>query len=282
VGSGRLRLAAILAVIASFVGPVETAPAIGHVHVHAAPIGTLPRLAHVVVIVFENHERGAVLGSGAAPTFDRLATRFAEATHDDAVAHPSLPNYLALISGSTHGVTSDCTDCAQHGPTIGSQLTAAHRTWATYAEGFPGGPRFAKKHVPFLYFAGDASHVLSIDRFDSAHLPAYSLVIPDLCHDMHDCSVETGDRWLRRFADPLLSLADTAIFIVFDEGTSDAGGGGNVPLVIAGTAVEPHSSFTEPTSHYGVLRTTEALLGLAPLGRARTARPITGVWRGSG
>lgn len=275
-----MRLAAILAVVASLIGHVQTAPAIGRAH--AAPTQAMPRLAHVVVIVFENHERGAVLGSGAARTFDRLAARFAVATRDDAIAHPSLPNHLALISGSTHGVTTDCTDCVQHGPTIGSQLTAAHRRWAAYAEGFPAAAGFAKKHVPFLYFPGDAAHVLAIDRFDPEHLPAYSLVIPDLCHDMHDCSVETGDRWLRRFVSPLLSLADAAIFIVFDEGTSDAGGGGNVSLVIAGTAVRPHSSFTEPTSHYGVLRTTEALLGLPPLGRAQGARPITGVWRRSG
>ncbi len=273
-------LAAIMAVVAWLVGAGATAPASGRAQ--AVEIAVVPRLAHVVVIVFENHERGAVLGAGSAPTFDRLAARFAEVTHDDAVAHPSLPNYLALVSGSTHGVTSDCTDCMQHGPTIGSQLTAAHRRWAAYAEGFPGAAGFAQKHVPFLYFPGGAAHVLALDRFDPAHLPAYSLVIPDLCHDMHDCSVETGDRWLRGFIAPLLSLADTAIFIVFDEGTSDAGGGGNVPLVIAGTAVRPHSSFTPPTSHYGVLRTTEALLGLAPLGRARTARLITGVWRRSG
>jgi acid phosphatase len=244
-----------------------------------APAAAIPRVAHVVVIVFENHERGDVLRAGAAPTFARLASTYAQATNYDAVAHPSLPNYLALISGSTHGVTSDCTDCMQHGATIGSQLTARHRRWAAYAEGYPGAPGFAKKHVPFLYFPADASHVLPLDRLDPEHLPAYSLVIPDLCHDMHDCSVATGDRWLGRFVVPLLKVPDTAIFIVFDEGTSDIGGGGNVPLIIAGTAVRQHSAFRQRTSHYGLLRTTEALLGLPPLGRARTARPLTGVWR---
>ena len=73
--------------------------------------GVVPRVDHVVVIVFENEERQSVLGSGVAPTFDRLAARYAQATDDRAVAHPSLPNYLALVSGSTHGVTDDCTDC---------------------------------------------------------------------------------------------------------------------------------------------------------------------------
>jgi hypothetical protein len=244
----------------------------------ASPTG-VPRVAHVVLIVFENHERGDVLGSGSAPTFDRLASAYAQATDEQAVAHPSLPNYLALVSGSTHGVTSDCTDCPQTGPTIASQLAARHRAGVAYAEGYPSSDRFAKKHVPFLYFSGGASHVMSLTRFDPARLPAFSLVVPDLCHDMHDCSVAEGDRWLRRVVTPLLAARDTVVFVVFDEGTTDAGGGGTVPLLILGHAVRPGSVFGRRTSHYGVLRTIEALLGLPALGRARSAPLITGVWR---
>jgi hypothetical protein len=239
---------------------------------------SIPRVAHVVTIVFENRERSAVLGSGLAPTLDELASRYAQATHELAVAHPSLPNYLALVSGSTHGVTSDCTECEQHGPTIGSQLTGRHRSWAAYAEGFPASPRFAKKHVPFLYFPGSEGHVMSLSSFDPRRLPAYSLVIPDLCHDMHDCSIEIGDRWLRTFIAPLLAIRDTVVFVAFDEGATDEGGGGNVPLVVAGTAVRRHAVFGETITHYGVLRTTEALLGLPPLAMARAARPLTGIW----
>jgi acid phosphatase len=245
----------------------------------AAPAGGVPRLRHVVLIVFENRERGAVLGSGAAPTFDRLAAVYAQATDYEAVAHPSLPNYLALVSGSTHGVRDDCTDCPQTGPTIGSQLTAAGRSWTAYAEGYPASPRFAKKHLPFLYFPGGAAHVLALDRFMPTRLPAYSLVVPDLCHDMHDCPIATGDRWLSNFIPPLLHQPSTAVFIVFDEGTTAAGGGGNVPLIVAGEPVRPHSSFAGLTNHYGLLRTIEAALGLRPLGQARTATAVTGIWR---
>jgi acid phosphatase len=242
----------------------------------------VPRVAHVVLVVFENKERESVLGSGDAPTFDSLAARYAQATAYDAVAHPSLPNYLALVSGSTHGVTSDCTDCAQTGPTIGSQLSAAGESWAAFAESYPGGPGFAKKHVPFLYFPGGAAHVQPLQRFDPRRLPAFSLVIPNLCHDMHDCPVATGDAWLRAFIPPLLRLKRTAIFVAFDEGSSDAGGGGHVPLIVAGTAVKPHSVATRPTSHYGLLRTMEDLLGLGRLGAARSAQPLVGIWSAHG
>ena len=154
-------------------------------------------------------------------------------------------------------------------------------SWAAYAEGFPAAAGFAKKHVPFLYFPRDRMHVMSLGRFDPRRLPAFSFVTPDLCHDMHDCSIETGDRWLRTFILPLLEIEDTAIFIAFDEGTTDVGGGGNVPLVVAGTAVRAHSVFGKPVTHYGLLRTMEALLGLPPLASARTARPLTGIWRQS-
>ncbi len=244
-----------------------------------APISPVPRLAHAVVIVFENHERGDILGSGAAPTFDHLASTYAQATAYNAVAHPSLPNYLALVSGSTHGVTNDCTDCSQSGPTIGSQLSAKHRSWEAYAEGYPSSSSFAKKHVPFLYFPGGAAHVVPLQRFNARKLPAYSLVVPDLCHDMHDCSVATGDGWLRSFISPLLRVKNAAVFIVFDEGTTAAGGGGNVSLIVAGTAVRRHAVFTGATSHYGLLHTIESSLGLPALGLARSTALLTGIWR---
>jgi acid phosphatase len=245
----------------------------------AAPKRSVPRLDHVVVVVFENEERQRILGSGAAPTFDRLAATYAQATNARAVAHPSLPNYLALVSGSTHGVTSDCEDCPQSGPTIGSLLTQRGRKWESYAEGYPSGPSYAKKHVPFLYFPGGAAHVHPLSAFNPSRLPAFSFVSPDLCHDMHDCSIATGDAWLAKFIKPLLSVKSTAVFIVFDEGTSDLGGGGAVALLVAGTAVKLHSQYTQPTSHYGVLRTLEDALGLPAIGASARAKPLTGIWR---
>jgi phosphatidylinositol-3-phosphatase len=95
---------------------------------------------------------------------------------------------------------------------------------------------------------------------------------------MHDCSIATGDHWLHNFIPPLLTLKDTAIFIVFDEGTTNVGGGGSVALIIAGTAVRRHAVFTDTTSHYGLLRTIESALGLPLLGQAHSATPLTGIW----
>lgn len=240
---------------------------------------TVPRLDHVVLIVFENKDRSQVLGFGGAPTFNRLAARYANLSNYRAVTHPSLPNYLALVSGSTQGITSDCTDCRAAGISIGTLLTRAKLNWGAYAEGYPASPRFAKKHVPFLYFAGQAGHVHPLTAFNPKAPPAFSFIAPDLCSDMHDCSVATGDRWLARFIPPLLRLPRTVVFVVFDEGSSDSVRGGTVAAIAAGTAIRAHSSDARPAGHYVLLRTIEDALGLRHLGASARAHPLAGIWR---
>jgi phosphatidylinositol-3-phosphatase len=253
----------------------------------AAPV---PSFHHAVVVVFENHERSEIAGNPDAPTFAKLARAGATLTHYDAVSHPSLPNYLALVSGSTHGISDDCTDCVVDGPSLADTLAAAGRTWKTYAEdlprpGFTGASAgaYAKKHDPFVYFRNVLArpswllNVVPLTRLPR-RLPDFSLIVPNLCNDMHDCSVATGDKWLERNVVPLLST-DATIFIVFDEGTSDAGGGGNVEALVVGRGVRPGAVSNAPTSHYGLLRTIEQAWGLPLLGRSAQARPITGIWR---
>jgi len=259
----------------------------------------VPRFTHVVVVVFENHSRGDIAGDPLAPTFASLSRRYATLAHYDAVAHPSLPNYLALVSGSTQGIASDCTGCVVHAPSLADTIAAAGRTWKTYAEdlpwaGFAGSSsgRYAKKHDPFVYFANVLSRPAWLKRVvpftqlgrdvRSRRLPDFSLIVPNLCNDMHDCSVATGDAWLRRNIVPLLAspaLAGGVVFVVFDEGTNDEGGGGDVEALVLGPLVRPGATFARPTNHYGLLRTVEQAWGLPLLGRSATAVSITGIWR---
>jgi hypothetical protein len=262
----------------------------------AGALGGVPAFSHVVVIVFENKERPSVLGSPSAPTFNRLAQEYATLGRYYGVAHPSLPNYLALVSGSTHGIASNCTSCVVAGRSLAWTLAAAHRTWRTYAEGLPrpgytgaSAGTYAKKHNPFLYFREVVTRpawrarvvALTALREDVRRdrMPDFALVVPDLCHSMHDCSVATGDRWLSSLVSPLLQLADTAVFVVFDEGTTSAHGGGHVPALAAGTAVRPGSRYDRVTSHCGLLRTIEDAWGLPRLGCSARTAPITGIWR---
>jgi phosphatidylinositol-3-phosphatase len=253
----------------------------------------VPPLGHAVVVVLENKARDEVLGNRAAPGFNAFARHGAELSGYRGVTHPSLPNYLALVSGSTHGIASDCTSCTVAGRSLADTLEAAGRTWKAYAEGLPRAAwtgasrgRYAKKHVPFLYFR----HVLAsrerlrrvvplsqLSRDLAAkRLPDFALVVPDLCHDMHDCPVATGDAWLRRFLPRLVKLQDTVVFVVFDE--SDSGDPG-VPALALGPLVQPGSRFRAASSHYGLLRTIEDGFGLPRLGRSARAGPVTGIWR---
>jgi hypothetical protein len=264
----------------------------------APPSVRVPAFTHVVLVVFENHEASEFAGNPGAPTFNALARRYARLTSYDAVAHPSLPNYLALVSGSTQGITSDCTECIVQGRSLADTLAAAGKTWKTYAEdlpypGFTGGSagRYAKKHDPFLYFRDVADSralrnrvvpLAQLGRDVARHrLPDFSLVIPNLCNDMHDCSVATGDAWLKAHVVPLLrspELRGGVVFVVFDEGTSDTGGGGRIEALALGPTVRRGSRFTKPTNHYGLLRTIEDAWKLPRLGHSRTGTPIGGIW----
>ena len=260
---------------------------------------SVPDFRHVVIVVFENHEASSIAGNPDAPTFSALARRYAALTDYTAVAHPSLPNYLALVSGSTQGISSDCWNCIVRARSLADTLAAAGKTWKTYAEdlpypGFTGGSagRYAKKHDPFLYFRDVAGSLARRNRVvpytqlarDVAthRLPDFSLVIPNLCDDMHDCSVATGDAWLKAHIVPLLGSPEvrrSVVFVVFDEGTSDTGGGGRVEALALGPTVRPGSRFTRATNHYGLLRTIEDAWGLPRLGLSRKGTPVGGIWR---
>jgi phosphatidylinositol-3-phosphatase len=276
----RLALPALLAAALACAGAAGAPPRV-------------PAFGHVVVVVFENKARNQVLGNRDAPAFNALARGGAVLSGYRGVTHPSLPNYLALVSGSTHGIASDCTACKVAGPSLADTLEASGRTWKTYAEGLPRPGwtgafrgRYAKKHVPFLYFRRVLSRPDRLRRvvplrqlsgdLAARRLPDFALVVPDLCHDMHDCGVPAGDRWLRRLLPPLLKLPDTAVLVVFDESSTAHPG---VPALALGPLVRPGSRFRPAMTHYGLLRTIEDGLGLPRLGRAAHTGPITGIWR---
>jgi phosphatidylinositol-3-phosphatase len=267
----------------------------------AAPPRIVPRSSssHVVVIVMENKESSAVVGASGAPYVNALARRYAIVTHSYAIRHPSLPNYLALTSGSTHRIASDCTDCHVSGANIVDQLEAAHRSWRAYMEDLPspcsraaaaGG--YAKKHDPFMYYddvVRDPRRCRNVVGFDQLQadlrrgaLPAFAFISPNLCHDTHDCDVATGDRFLAGLVPGLLRELGPHGFLVltWDEGSSDAGcctdaHGGHIATIVAGPAVRRGYRSNRDVDHYGVLGTVEKRLGLAPLGRAASRRSGT-------
>jgi phosphatidylinositol-3-phosphatase len=245
--------------------------------------------SHVAVIVMENESYGSVIGSRSAPFINRLARQYALARAMYAVRHPSLPNYLALTGGSTFGISSDCTDCVIAATGLPDQLQGAGVPWKAYMEGLPrpcftgpGAGEYAKKHDPFLYYTGIAqdpaacSHVVPLTELGaderSGTLPRFVWITPNLCHDMHDCSVSTGDRFLSRLVPRLIrALGRTGIlFLTWDEGATDSGccgvaSGGHVATIVAGQAARRGARLNSQADDYSVLQTVEDLLGLPRL-----------------
>jgi phosphatidylinositol-3-phosphatase len=259
-------------------------------------VAPIPNFDHIVVVVFENKEIDGVLGNRDAPTFNLYGRVYARITQSYGVTHPSLPNYIALVSGGTWGITTNCNDCSVKVRSLADSIEASGRSWKTYAEGLPrrgflGGSsgRYAKKHNPFAYFPSITANPQRVRRLapfrelatDLAanRLPDFALVVPDLCNSTHDCAVSVGDAWLRRTVGPLLKLPRTAIFVTFDEGWSELRGGGHITTLAVGTAVRRGTAFRSITNHYGLLRTIEQAWGLPKLGRSATATPFTGIWR---
>jgi len=295
-GSVTVTLAAVAALGAcgSSANPpaVQAFPSRATAQVPSTPPAPVPdsETTHVAVIVMENKEFGEVIGSSSAPFINGLARRYALAREMYAASHPSLPNYLALTGGSTFGIASDCTECSVGaGPNLAAQLSTAHMSWKAYMEDLPhpcfagaSAGDYAKKHDPFIYYAAIRNNPrlcrqivpltqLAADE-RSARLPMFVWITPNLCHDMHDCPVSTGDRFLSMLVPRLLrSLGPGGVlFLTWDEGSSATGccrlaSGGHIATILAGPGARPRAQLTTRTDHYSVLQTIEDLLGVSRL-----------------
>src|SRR4051794_37436915 len=240
-----------------------------------------PAWQHVVWIVLENKDYGQIIGSPDAPYINALAAACGLATQYHAVAHPSLPNYIALTSGDTQGVTKDVGPASQplDAPSIFSQLG---NDWRSLQESIPAAcsphdaTRYAPRHNPALDFAGLLAACPDNDVPPGA-TPALSArftqVTPDTCNDMHSCAVAVGDRWLSGFmakviASPEYQAGTTAVFVTWDE---DDRGDNHVATLVVSPSTPPGTADAVAYNHYSLLRTTEEMLGLPLLGQAAVA-----------
>ncbi|MFL6140635.1 MAG: alkaline phosphatase family protein [Labedaea sp.] len=255
----------------------------------AAAANGVPRPDHVVIVIFENHQQPQVIGSPNAPYINSLAAGGANFTQSFAVTHPSQPNYLALFSGSLQGVSNDSCPHTFNGTNLGRQLLDAGLGFAGYSEGLPTTGftgcttgRYARKHSPWVDFsnlAGSTNKPFTAFRTDFTKLPTLSFVIPDLCNDMHDCSVATGDDWLRIRVKPYADWAKThnsVLIVDFDE--DDFTTANRIPTVFYGQHVKT-GTYTERITHYSVLRTIEDMFNLAHIGSAASANTIADSWQ---
>ncbi len=291
----RWWLIALLAVVASL---GLTGGCAGQGRLVAVPaqsptssLAGMPRPDHVVVVIMENHNLDQVVGDPDAPYLNQLISEGALFTQASAITHPSQPNYLALFSGDTQGVTGDGCPNSFDTPNLGRQLLDAHFGFGLYAEDLPtaGDPvcsrdQYARKHNPvpdFTNLPGRLAQPFTAFGADYAALPQVSFVIPNLCDDMHDCPIAAGDAWLRSNLDGYRRWAAThqSLLVVTWDEAEDNSAANRVPLIMAGQMVRP-GRYAEPVDHYRVLRTLEDMFGLGHIGNAIPSTPILDTWLG--
>ena len=288
-------------------------------------------LQHIFYIMMENHSASEILSNTSdAPYLNQLANTYGIASHYYGVTHPSLPNYLAAISGDFQGIWDDCSagsgvTCAPqtftsaltqsqfasassrphlfNGQTLVDQLEAHHMTWKAYMQslpstGFTGGSvgLYAQKHDPFMYFASIQNNptrlqrIVPFSQFDqdiqSATLPNFIWISPDVCHDMHgdpscpsyDGLIAQGDTFIHTTVHQIMSSPSwsqgSAIVIAWDENDSSQSGcchsptgiqgtilgGGDVPLIVIPSQGPGHIVLSNASyNHYSLLATIEQL-----------------------
>ncbi|HEY6981809.1 alkaline phosphatase family protein [Reyranella sp.] len=240
----------------------------------ARPLAPAATPDHIVLAVLENHSYPQIMDGAEAPFIHDLARRGALFTRSFALMHPSQPNYLALFSGSTQGVTDD-QDHEFDAVTLADRLKERGKSFAGYVE--DGSPR---KHNPWESFRRSADVERSFREFprDFDQLPTVSFVVPDERDDMHDGSIGQGDRWLRdnlgRYVE--WSRSHNSLFILtFDEDNDRARN--RIATIFAGDGVVP-GRYHQRIDHYSVLRTILAMYGLPPLAQTAFATPVDSIW----
>jgi phospholipase C len=241
----------------------------------AAPAGS------VFVIVMENRGYADAM---AQPYTAQLASKFAVATSYFAISHPSLPNYLALTSGSTWGIEDDNYHVLPQGG-IGHQLTQHGIPWRAYMESMTAGCRdspgpYALKHNPFAYYGGACpANVVPLTQLDAdlaGSTPRFVWITPNLCNDGHDCSSKLADDYLQGLVPKILASeawrTGGVLFLTWDE--DDGNADNRVPLIVASQDLTVHST-SKRHDHYSTLATIEDRLGVPRLGAAAQAAPLT-------
>ena len=231
------------------------------------------------------------------PIFNQFANDYTLLTQHYAVTHPSLPNYIAMVSGDTFEIDRNCEDCFISAPSLPDLIETSGRTWKTYQEDMPkpcfvgSWGDYAQKHNPFMYFDPirlDAERCertvrplsdLSSD-LAAGSLPNFVFITPNLCNDAHNCWLGITDEWLGLQMQSLLNYfsANSQSFLIiltWDEGDSNASccglpakAGGRIATILISPQVKNGFEDATPYTLYSLLKTIAEAWGLPYLGHA--------------
>jgi PKD repeat protein len=248
-----------------------------------SPSSSIPNYDHIVQIVMENHSYSEIVGNSAAPYINSLISRGALATNYVNPAHPSLPNYMELTAGQIGSCTDDflTNQCSMPGVGLADRVEASGRTWKGYMESMgtacnlnPGGT-YAAHHNPWIYFDDIRTNATrcnthdvdytswATDRAGASTTPNYVWITPNLCDDMHDCSVGQGDTWLSQnvpaiLSSPAFTTQHSLLILTWDEGSADD----QITTIFMGYDVTAGTRSATSYDHYSLLKTIETAWSL--------------------
>lgn len=277
--SARRRLAAIAAtpLLAGF---ALTPPS-------PAASATTP---HILVVMLENQGYHKTLGScGSDPYFCSLASTYASVIGWTGVTHPSLPNYLALTSGSTQGCTTDTCGRGLYSGDLMAQLNTAGIPWTMYMESMPkacllkDAKPYRVHHNPGAYFTDDTCATDDVPypgasalvlTLDGPAAPDLVWITPNIQDDMAQGTIPSGDSWLQSNLSGVLSSSwftggNATVIVTMDEHQKDrTGGGGVIPMVVISSNALGKGNVAIAGNHYATLGVIEQAFGLALLNNA--------------
>jgi phosphatidylinositol-3-phosphatase len=260
----------------------------------AAEPSAANRVDKLLVIVAENKRAADV--SANMPFLMSQSRRYGRATKYYAITYPSLPNYLVMAGGSTFGVERNGSpdQLPQKGRSVFGQMLASGRTAKTYAEAMPRNcarrnqGTYVVRHNPWTYFAdpaeraacrkynlpsGSPTNGALANDIARGKLPNFGLLIPDNCHNGHDCSIATTDRWLRSWLPAIKNGPDfrsgrLAVIVTWDE--DDRSTDNRVAMVVIHPDLKGRRVTTR-LDHYALSAAISGLGGARPLRDANRA-----------
>lgn len=267
--------------------------------------GKIPVVAHVFLLVEENHGYSSVIGNAAMPYTNNLAKQYALATQYYANQHPSLPNYFWLTVGAAVATDDGFTGTVTSDNVV-QALTSAGKSWKIYAESLPsagylGGdvPPYAHHHNPFVYFSDvlnsstQAGNVVPFTQLatdvQNNTLPDYAMILPNLADDAHDCPNEAHsctdtqklantDNWIQNNLGSLIkspAFQDSVLIYTWDESdvNDNTNGGGHIATILVSPKVKAGYQSTTMYQHESTLKLTMQLLGVTDFPGAAASAP---------
>jgi hypothetical protein len=265
----------------------------------------VPVFNHIFIIFEENKNTSNIKGNEQAPFLNSLMNQYAVATNYFAIEHPSLPNYMDMLGGNNGGIGNrDCEElestCVSSSTNLMDRIDGAGLTWKAYFESMPNncGTIPIKNYDlgvnPFVHYKDILydkqrcySHVLSYDHFSNDlenvdKLAYLNFIAPNMCNNMHNCSIETGDNWLTSEVGNILKSKafteqDSLLIITWDESEykdSKYNFSNNVPLLLVGPAVKHAYRSNNHYDHFSLLHTIEAAWRLQSLTENDKNSPI--------